>query len=119
MLDLAANVACSVRRGVQPVHVVDEAQHPAALGDLRKQAEHGATDRERVGGHRRRESEGRPQRLALHVGNRVQLVEHRVEKLEQPGERELGLGLDPARAEHAQRAPRARSTRSGLACLSA
>ena len=88
------------RRAVEPVRVVDDAQQRLRIGGRREQAQDRHRDEEAVLHALGRQPERAPQRGGLHVGQLVGDVEHRPQQLVQPGERQLGLGLDAGAGEH-------------------
>ena len=88
------------RRAVEPVRVVDDAQQRLRVGGRREQAQDRHRDEEAVLDALVRQPEGAPQRGALHVGQLAGAVEERPQQLMQPGEGQLGLGLDAGAGEH-------------------
>ena len=82
------------RRRVDPVRVVDDAQHAAQVGGGAEQRDRRDADRELVrrlaGGQRERPLE----RLGLHGGQHVAMLEHRPQQRIERGERQIALGLD-------------------------
>ena len=88
------------RRRVEPRRVVDRHEHGRALADRGQQAERRGVEREAVAGHRRPERERARERRPLRRRQRAQLGHDGAEQVGEAGERELGLGLDAARAQH-------------------
>ena len=94
------------RGPVQPLGLVDQAEHRAGVGRLGEQAEHGHRDQEAVpavplcaplaGGL---ETEGAGQGGRLVLGQAPGQPQHRPQQLVEGGEGQLGLGLDPGRPE--------------------
>ena len=83
-----------VRRVVEPLRVVHEAQQRALVGDRGQQAQHGQRDQEAVGRVAGRQAQRHAQRVALGLREPVEPREHRRAELMDPGERQLHLGLD-------------------------
>jgi hypothetical protein len=90
------------RRGlaVQPLRVVDQYQQRRLFGEVGQQREHGQPDQQRVLGRRGGQPERGPERPRLHRRQTVDPVGPRAQQQEQRRVRELGLGLDPAAAQH-------------------
>jgi hypothetical protein len=84
-------------RAVEQVRVVDEECERSLLGARTQQAEGRGADREAVLGAGRSKRQGAGQRGRLRRGDAVQRVERRAQQLAQPGKRDLGFRLDPAR----------------------
>ena len=88
------------RRGVEPVHVVDHGEHgPLARGRAQEPQRRDA-DREPVPGRRRPERERGGECARLRRRQRREIVDDRSQEIRQRGERQLGLGLHPARPQH-------------------
>src|SRR3954451_7835038 len=84
------------------MRVVDDQRQWRLLREEREQTERRGADGEALGPRRRRaERKGTGQRLRLSRRDPVEMPERGREQLREPGERNLGLGLDPARANHA------------------
>ena len=60
---------------VQPLRVVDHAQHRSHLGHVRKQRQHSQTDQERIGRRAGHQPEGYAQRPPLRPGQPVHAVQ--------------------------------------------
>ena len=88
------------RRLVEPLEVVDHAQHRALLRGEREQPEQRGADRQARLRRRGLELERSVERRRLGGGQPVAQPEHRLAQLGQPGERQLRLALQPARAQH-------------------
>ena len=82
-----------VRRLVEPLGVVDDAEQRALLGDAAQEAEHRQSDEEPVGRLARRQAERDGERVPLRSRERVKAVEQRRAELMDPRERQLHLGL--------------------------
>jgi len=82
-----------VRRLVEPLGVVDDAEQRALLGDAAQEAEHRQSDEESVGRLARRQAERDGERVPLRPRERVEAVEQRRAELMDPRERQLHLGL--------------------------
>ncbi len=89
------------RLRIEPLDVVDHAQHRSLLADVGEQAEYGECDQEPAGALRGLEPEGASEGRRLQFGDRREMLEHGPEQLVESGEGESGLGLDPDRTEHA------------------
>ena len=87
------------RRGVDPLHVVDQADDGPLLGELGQQGEAGGRDQEPALAARLGKPEGPAQRVGLWVGESVEQIQRRGEELVQPCERQLGLGLHTPRSQ--------------------
>ncbi len=85
---------------VEPLRVVDHAEHAAAVGDVGQQGQRRQRDEERVVDRAVREAERAPHRRRLRTGKAVQPVEDRAQQLVQAREREVGLRLQTHRLEH-------------------
>ncbi len=79
---------------VQPLRVVDHAQHRPVPGRVREQREHGQADQERIGGRPAHQSERHAQRLPLRPGQPVHAVQKGKEQLMDGGEAQARLRLD-------------------------
>ena len=79
---------------VQPLRVVDHAQHRPHLGHVRKQRQHSQTDQERIGRRPGHQPEGHAQRPPLRPGQPVHAVQEGKEQAMDGGEAQAGLGLD-------------------------
>ena len=88
-------------RAVEQVRVVDEQRERRLLGVGGEQAQRRGADREAVARGRRAERERAPERGRLRPGDPVERAERRAQQLGEPRERDLGLRLDAARAQHA------------------
>ena len=88
------------RRGIQPLRVVDEAQHRTRLGQLRQQRKARDRDQEPILAGPLRQPERPSQCRHLGRGKPLEQVQRRSDELMQPRERQLGLGLDTARRQH-------------------
>ena len=88
------------RPGVEPVRVVDEAQHRPLLGELGQQRQAGGVDEEALLAPAVREPERGPQRGGLRRGQAIDEAQRGAQQLLQRRERQLGLRLHPARAQH-------------------
>jgi hypothetical protein len=88
------------RRPVEPLRVIDHAQQRRLLCRLRQQAQDRDADQEAIlhGGPREAEAAGKGRRLRLRKTRRQ--PEDRPDELMQRGEGDLGLCLDPTRAQH-------------------
>src|SRR5262249_21403045 len=89
------------RRVVQPLGVVDETHQRPFLRELGEDAEERERDEERIGARRGREPEGGAERVRLRLGQLLERRQLAAEELVEPGEGELGLGLDAGRAKDA------------------
>ena len=113
----AKSSACALEC-VQPLRVVDE-QRAAAAPPRRRRAGSSVAaptaNRSRAG-RRARSASAPASAVACGAGIRSSGAERRPQQLGEPGERDLRLGLDPARAQHAHAAgaprPRSRAARS-------
>ena len=88
-------------RAVEPVGIVDQDRHGALLGVRREQAEGGRPDREPLLSRAAPQRERTFERNSLWLRDPIEHRQRRPQQLEQSGERNLGLGLDPARAQDA------------------
>ena len=88
------------RAGVEPVRVVDEAQHRPLLGQLGEQRQAAGVDEEALLAAAVGEPERGAERRRLRRRQPVEISEPGPQQLVQRRERELGLGLHPARVEH-------------------
>jgi hypothetical protein len=97
------------RRAVQPLGLVDQAEHRPVLGRLGQQAEHGHRHEKPVPAVRGTglaapagggEAEGAGERGRLGLGEAPGQLQDRPQELVQGGERQLGLGLDAGGPEH-------------------
>ena len=86
-------------RAVQPLGVVDHAQHRRVGGRLGEQVQHGQRQQPAIGARDGSESERTPDRRTLGVGQEVDEVAHREQQPVQARERQLGLGLDAGAAQ--------------------
>ena len=86
--------------------IVDEQR--ALLGAQREQAQRRDADQEAVAVRAGREPERAFQRRGLRFGQLADPVQRGPQQRVQAGERDLGLGLDPARLQHGHLAARAR-----------
>ena len=84
---------------VQPLRVVDHAQHGPGLGRIRQQREHRQPDEERIGRRSGHQTEGHAQRAALRIGKALHRGQERHEQLVDGGEAEALLRLDGHRAD--------------------
>ena len=96
---LAAEPAASeqerlARRRVEPLGVVHDGEHGRLLGSRREQADRRRGGREPVARRRRSEGEGAGQRRGLRLGDAVEEGQERPQQIGEPGERQLGLGLE-------------------------
>ena len=97
-----------VRGGaIEPLRVVDDAQHGSLLGRVRQQVQDREPDEQSIGWSARRRPEGGAHRVALRFGERVEAIEQRCDQLVERRERELHLGLDARGAEHVEARRRA------------
>jgi len=102
------------RRPVQPLGLVDQAQHRPPIGRLRQQAEHRHRDQEAVLAPMlrgagleppgppawRTQPEGAAEGGCLRLRDAPGQVQHGPQQLVQGGEGQLGLGLDPGGPQH-------------------
>ena len=88
------------RRLVDPLGVVDRHEQRALLGAQREQAQRRDADQEAVAVRAGREAQRAFQRRGLRLGQLADPVQRGPQQRVQAGERDLGLGLDPARSEH-------------------
>ena len=79
---------------VQPLRVVDHAQHRPSPGRLREQREHGQTDQERVGRRAAHQSEGHAECPLLRLGQPIHGGQQGYEQLVDSGETQGPLRLD-------------------------
>ena len=87
------------RRRVQPLHVVEQAEH--GPGRVREQGEHGQRDEERVRGVRAAlQAERDPQRRRLRSGQAVHGGQQRAEQLMQRGVGQVRLGRRAVGRQH-------------------
>ena len=86
--------------GVEPMRVVDEAQHRPLLGELGQQRQAAGVDEEALLPAAVREPERGPQRGGLGRGQAVDQAKRGAQQLLERRERQLGLRLHPARAQH-------------------
>ncbi len=89
-------------RGVEPLRVVDHADHRPVPGRLGEQIEHAEPDQERARDTTGTQPEDRLDRLGLRAGKPGQVLQQRHAELVQGGERQLHLGLDTTGADHLQ-----------------
>src|SRR4051794_33482380 len=89
-------------RAVEPVRVVDHDEQRLVLGVGRQQAERRRPHREPVARVPGTEGERALERRSLRRRDRRDRAEGRPQQLEQAGERDVRLRLDPARAQDAQ-----------------
>ena len=87
-------------RRVEPLRIIDQAQHRAPIGELGDQRQARGRDQEAVVARALGEPERSLQRAGLRPRQAIEQVQRGTQQLVQPGERELRLGLDPARREH-------------------
>ena len=87
------------RAVVEPLAVVDERQQRLLLGGRGEQAQHARHDGVAIAARRLAERERPAQRGGLGRRDRVEPVEQRPEQLAQARERDVRLGLHPARAQ--------------------
>ncbi len=97
----ANSSACALGR-VQPVGVVDQQQQRPGVGVGRQQAERGRADREAFLGRARAQGERPLERDRLRLRYLFEPGQGGPDQLEQRRERNLGLGLDPARPQDPQ-----------------
>ena len=88
------------RRGIQPLSIVDEAQHRTRLRQLGQQRQARDRDQEAILPRPLPQPERSLQRCGLRLREPLEQVQRRSHELMQPGERQLGLRLDPARRQH-------------------
>ena len=88
------------RRGVQPVHVVDDRQHRPFLRRTGEQAQRRGVDREPVAAGRRPERHRPGESRRLWRRKLRQMDEQRAQQLEQAGEGDLRLRRHAPRGEH-------------------
>ena len=88
------------RPGVEPVRVVDEAQHRPLLGELGQQRQTGGVDEEALLPSAVRQPERGLQRGGLWRGQAVDEAQGGAQQLLERGERQLGLRFHPARGQH-------------------
>ena len=86
-------------RRVEPLGVVDQHQHRRLLGVGREQAQRPGADGEPILSAAGPQRQRALQRRGLRCGYADERPEGRAQELEQPGERNVGLGLDPAGAQ--------------------
>ena len=84
---------------VEPMRVVDHAQHGPGLGGVGQQREHRQADEERIGRRSGHQTEGHAQRPALRLGQAVHGGQERHEQLVDGGEAEVLLRLDGHHAD--------------------
>ena len=88
------------RGAIQPLGVIDEADHRPRLGVLGELAQKGQPHEEAIGRALRAESECCLQCLSLRWRQALQAVEERLGELMDRGERQLHLRLDADRPEY-------------------
>ena len=95
------------RGGIRRVQVVHHHGDRSALGVAAEQAQHGRADGEPVtrivGRGRSGQRQRRGERLRLDRRDPVQFAERGTDELQQGRERDLGLGLQPGRAQYPHR----------------
>ena len=84
---------------VKPLCIVDQAQDRPGFGRGRQQRQCSRRDQEAIATFPRCQAKRRRQRLALWLGDTVELVDDRPQQTMQPGERQVRLPLDPGHAE--------------------
>ena len=93
------------RRRVGEVQVVDDDGDRPVLGVPADQAQHRRADREPVAPVGAADGAGSAsaadERVRLHRGDAVERAQRGPQQLQQRGERDLALGLEPGRAQHA------------------
>ena len=77
------------RRAIEPMRIVDDAQQRLRVGGGGEQPQHGDGDEEAVLDAVGGQPEGAPQGVALHVGERVGVVEDGPQELVKAGEGQL------------------------------
>ncbi|MCP9969447.1 hypothetical protein LUX57_33225 [Actinomadura madurae] len=85
---------------VEPLQVVDHAQQRGVLGQIGEQRQGAGGDQEPVGLVPLGQAEGATQCRGLGDGEGVQPIQVRKQELVQAAVRQLGVGLDPCRADH-------------------
>jgi hypothetical protein len=88
------------RRLVGPLHVVDDAEQRALLGDLAQQVEQSRRHQEPVAAVRGRDAQRRAERARPRCGQPVQPVQPRCQQLVERGEGQLGLRLHATGSQH-------------------
>ena len=84
---------------VQPVRVVHEAEHRAAIRHLREQRKARGVDKETLLSGSLLEAQRAAERRGLRAGQPVQMAQRRPNELVERSERKLRLGLDASRHE--------------------
>lgn len=87
------------RRRVEPLGVVDEAQHRSVFGELRKESQTGNADEESISTSCVRQAQRAANGVGLRWWKAFKEVEHRSRELMEPRERKVGLGLYTAGGE--------------------
>ena len=98
----AVNSSASRVAVVEPVRVVDDREHRLVLGGGAEHAEHRGGHGEPVVRRGLLDRHRAAQRARLGLGDAVEQVEQRREEVEQPRERDVGLGLVAAGAHDAE-----------------
>ena len=88
------------RRAIEPLRVVDHAEHRTLCCSLGQEAEHGQPQHEALRRAAVPQTEGRAERVALRSREAVQTVQQRRAQLVQPREGELGVRLHAGRTDH-------------------
>jgi hypothetical protein len=88
------------RRGIQPLSIVNEAQHRTRLRQLGQQRQACDRDQEAILARALLQPEGSLQRRGLRLREALDQPQRRPHELMQPRERQLGLRFNPARRQH-------------------
>ena len=94
---------CVSRRPIEPLRIIDDAQHGLGLGSRREEAEQPGANDERVALSRRVQPEGDAQRCGLVRRNLAQVVQDRAGELQQTGVLEIGLRRHACRGQDRHR----------------
>ena len=89
-----------LRLAIEPLRIVDDAEHGCLHGKAGEQCQNGEPDEETVGGARFDPTEGGLQRSALRRGKALGLAEDRQEEAMKPCEAQALLGLDAVDPQH-------------------
>ena len=88
------------RRAIEPLGVVDDAEHAAVLRREAEQPVGRERDQEAILHAPGSQAERTRERVRVRLGQPVEQAEHRMQQRVQPGVRQLALGLDAGRAQH-------------------
>jgi hypothetical protein len=89
-------------RRVEPLGVVDDAEHGRRFGSCREQAYGRRGGGEPVARRRQPQGESARQHGGLRLGDAIEEVQERPQQIGEPGERQLGLGLERPGAQNGE-----------------